>query len=274
MKIYDTHAHYNDDKYNDDREQLFQKMYNDGVSKINLIGANIDDSIEEKNIAIQYANRNDVPKFYYTVGDHPDEILNVSPNSEKGIIHLSKMKNICKNDDGKVMAVAIGEIGLDYYGDKKNEIIYDNQKKWFIAELELAKKLNLPVVIHSRDACKDTFDIIKEYAKGLRGVIHCFAYEKEIAREYAKIGFMIGIGGTLTFKNNRKTKEVVEDLPLEYIITETDSPWLAPTPFRGKRNESTYIKYIIEEIAKIKNIDVDKVANILYDNGTSLFKCS
>ena len=173
--------------------------------------------------------------------------------------------------DGKIDVIAIGEIGLDRHGDFKTEEDYINQAKWFITEIELAKKLNLPIVVHSRDACKDTFDIVKEHAKGMQGIIHCFSYEKETAIDYVKLGFHIGVGGVVTFKNGRKLREVVESIQIESIVTETDAPWLSPDPYRGKRNESSRIKYVIEEIAKIKNMGVEDAANILYNNALDVY---
>ena len=205
------------------------------------------------------------------IGDHPDEIPRFRHDSIDGIIHLNKLEELAYDEKGKIDAIAIGEIGLDYYGDFKNEEDYKRQKEWFIAELDLAKKLDLPLVVHSRDACKDTLDIIKTYAKGLTGIIHCFSYEKDIALEYIKLGFCIGVGGVVTFKNGRKLKEVVDAIPLENIVTETDAPWLTPVPFRGKRNESSYIKYIIEEIAKIKCLNIDTVAEVLYNNSIEIY---
>ena len=270
MRIFDTHAHYSDEKYDIDRDELFSKMYNDGVDRVTLIGASKVESEKEKAIALKYNAMERVPKFYYTVGDHPDEILKCDPDSAEGVSYLDELKKIIYVD-GKVTAIAIGEIGLDYHGDFKNESDYENQKKWFIAELNIAKELNLPIVVHSRDACKDTLDMIKTYAKDLSGIIHCFSYEAEIAREYAKLGYYIGIGGTVTFKNGRKVKEVVDAVDIKSIVTETDAPWLAPTPFRGERNTSSYIKYVIEEIARIKNMDVEAAAEILYNNAKEVY---
>lgn len=272
MKIFDTHAHYSDTKYDEDREKLFKKMYIEGVDKICLIGPNKSESILEKGIFNKYNNCQDMPHFYYTVGDHPDEIIKDLPDSDAGVKHLAEMEALCKDENGNITAVAIGEIGLDYYGEQKNEDIYKHQQKWFIAYMELAKKLSLPIVVHSRDACEDTMRIVKEYGKSLGGIIHCFSYEKETAREYVKMGYYIGIGGVLTFKNARKLKEVVEDIELTSLVTETDCPWLAPTPHRGERNESTYIKYVLEEIARIKNMDIDEVSSILYENAKKVYR--
>lgn len=270
MKIFDTHAHYSDEKYDVDREELLKKMYNDGVDRVTLIGASFEESKKEKELSIKYNNFGSMPKFYYTVGDHPDEILKCDVESADGVSHLGALKELSMID-GKVTAVAIGEIGLDYHGDFKNEIDYEYQKKWFAAEIELARELKIPIVIHSRDACKDTLDIIKAYAKGISGIAHCFSYEPEIAKEYIKLGFKIGVGGTVTFKNARKVKEVVKSIDLSNIVTETDSPYLAPVPHRGERNESSYIKYVISEIANIKNENLEKVSEILYDNALSVY---
>ena len=271
IKIFDTHAHYSDSIYDADREELFNKMLTEGVSDIVLIGAGIDESIKEKELVEKYSNNDKFPKLYYTIGDHPDEIPKFSPDSSEGVEYLTKLEELCKNKDGKITTLAIGEIGLDYHGDFKNEDDYKNQAKWFIEEINLAKKFDLPLVIHSRDACKDTLDIMKTYAKNMSAIIHCFSYEKEIALEYEKLGFHIGIGGTVTFKNGRKVKEVVEALELESIVTETDAPWLAPTPYRGKRNQSDYIKLVIEEIARIRNIDVETLAEVLYNNALEIY---
>lgn len=271
IKIFDTHAHYDDSIYDEDREELFKKMYKEGVSDIALIGASLDNSEKEKQIAKKYNNDTDMPKFYYVVGDHPDEIPKFSPDSEEGIDYLKKLEALCYNDNNKLEAIAIGEIGLDYYGDKKTIEDYELQKKWFIAEINLAKKLDLPIVVHSRDACKDTLDVIKSYAKDLTGIIHCFSYEKEVALEYVDMGYCIGVGGVVTFKNGRKLKEVVEAIPIENIVAETDAPWLTPMPYRGKRNESDYIKYVIEEIAKIKKLDVETTAEVLYNNALEVY---
>lgn len=270
MKIFDTHAHYNDEKYDADRDILFAKMYEDGVKKVTLVGASLIDSEYEKKLAIKYNDIQNIPKFYFTVGDHPDDIIKDSAYSDAGIDHLKKLEDLSKIE-GVVSAVAIGEIGLDYHGDFKDEQDYKNQKEWFIEEIKLAKSLNLPIVIHSRDACKDTLDIIKEYGKGVGGIAHCFSYEPEIAVEYVKLGYKIGIGGTVTFKNARKTKEVVDKIDLSAIVTETDAPWLTPTPYRGTRNESSYIRYVIETIAEIKNADIDKVSDILYQNALDVY---
>lgn len=265
-KIFDTHAHYTDIKYDGDREKLFENIKLLGVTDTTLVSASLSESEKTRDLYIKCKDNENFPNMYFTIGEHPDEIITDHPESEIGIDHLNKLEKFTSG------AVAIGEIGLDYYGKEDLDPIYKkNQQEWFIAELNLAKKLNLPVVIHSRDACKDTMDIMKEYGKDLRGVIHCFAYEKDVALEYINMGYFIGVGGIITFKNARKLVEIVESIPLEYIVTETDSPYLAPVPHRGERNDSSNIKYVIEKIADIKKIDVDKCADIVYENAKRLY---
>lgn len=164
--------------------------------------------------------------------------------------------------------VAVGEIGLDYYWEKESHEI---QKKWFIRQLELAGELGLPVVIHSREAAADTMEIMKRYAKGLKGVIHCYSYSREMAKEYVKMGFYIGVGGVVTFKNARKLKETVEEIPLASIVLETDCPYLAPVPYRGKRNHSAYIRYVAEEVAGLKGLSCEEVIRQTEKNAKELY---
>ena len=190
---------------------------------------------------------------------HPDEVGTL--DEEK----FAYLKTQCQ----KEKVVAVGEIGLDYYWDNE---AHEIQKKWFQRQLELARELDLPVIIHSRDAAADTLEMMQQYAKGLRGVIHCFSYSKEMAKEYVKMGFYIGVGGVVTFKNSKKLKEIVTELPLEKILLETDSPYLAPTPNRGKRNSSLNIPYIAQEIADLKGISYEEVVACTEKNGRDLFR--
>ncbi len=164
--------------------------------------------------------------------------------------------------------VAVGEIGLDYYWDNES---HEVQKTWFIRQLELARELGMPVIIHSREAAADTLQIMKEHARGLKGVIHCFSYSAEMAREYVKMGFFIGVGGVVTFKNSRKLKEVVEETPLEYLLLETDCPYLAPVPNRGKRNSSLNLVYVAEQIAELKQLSYDEVVEQTEKNARRLY---
>lgn len=251
--IFESHAHYDSRKFDEDREELLNSMQEHGVGIIVNVGATWKSVTTGLELANQY------PFVYAALGLHPDEVGDL--NEERFAI----LKAECQ----KEKVVAVGEIGLDYYWDNES---HDIQKKWFIRQLELARELDLPVIIHSRDAAEDTLKIMKEHAQGLRGVIHCFSYSKEMAEEYVKMGFCIGVGGVVTFKNGRKLKEVVEAIPLERILLETDCPYLAPEPHRGKRNSSLYIPYIAEEIANLKGITYEEVVAQTEQNARALFR--
>ncbi|ONI40447.1 hydrolase TatD [Candidatus Epulonipiscium fishelsonii] len=251
-KIFDSHAHYNDDRFNEDREILLQDLHNNGVELIMNVGADMKESAECVKLAEKY------DYIYASVGVHPHYVENMT---DKDIVTLEKL---AQNKQVK----AIGEIGLDYHYDNSPR---DLQQKWFKAQLALAKKVNLPVIIHSREASQETFDILKEST--IRdGVIHCFSGSSELAKEYVKMGFYIGIGGTLTFKNARKTVEVVEEIPLDKIVIETDCPYLSPMPHRGERNHSLYLTYVIDKIAEIKNMDKITVGDITFENAKQLYR--
>ena len=251
--IFDSHAHYDSEQFHEDREELLLSMEENGVGTILNSGASWDSVTEVVELAQKY------PFMYAAVGVHPDEVGALSDE------RFEYMKAQCK----KEKVVAVGEIGLDYYWDNES---HDVQKKWFIKQLELARELDLPVIIHSRDAAADTLEIMKEYGQGLRGVIHCFSYSIELAREYVKMGFHIGIGGVVTFKNGRKLKEIATEIPLDRILLETDCPYLAPVPFRGKRNCSIYISYVAEEIASLKGISCEEVVAQTEKNAKELFQ--
>ena len=251
--IFDTHAHYDSQQFDEDREELLLSMEANGVGTIVNSGASWDSVTEVVELAQKY------PFMYAAVGVHPDEVGALDDE------RFEYMKTQCKKDK----VVAVGEIGLDYYWDNES---HDVQKKWFIKQLELARELDLPVIIHSRDAAADTLEIMKEYGQGLRGVIHCFSYSIELAREYVKMGYYIGIGGVVTFKNGRKLKEIAAEIPLERILLETDCPYLAPVPFRGKRNCSAYISYVAQEIANLKGISYEEVVAQTEKNGKELFQ--
>lgn len=238
--IFDTHAHYDDEQFNGDRDILLTHMEDNGVSTIINVGASLDGCKNSIALAEKY------PFIYAAIGVHPDEVGSLNEET------FAWLKKQCEHQK----VVAVGEIGLDYYWDNES---HDLQKKWFIAQLNIAKEKNLPVVIHSREAAQDTLEIMKEYAKDLTGIIHCFSYSVEMAKEYVKMGFYIGIGGVVTFKNSKKLKDVVSEIPLERIVLETDCPYLSPAPNRGKRNSSLNLKYVIEEIARIKDISPEEV---------------
>jgi TatD DNase family protein len=253
--IFDSHAHYDADQFNEDRDELLKSMPEHGVGTILNVGADWDSVTEAVQLAQKY------PHVYAAVGMHPDEVGDLS---EERFAYLEAQ---CHRDK----VVAVGEIGLDYYWDTES---HEVQKKWFLKQLDLARRLDLPVIIHSRDAAEDTLQIMKEYGKGLRGVIHCFSYSKELAEEYVKLGFHIGIGGVVTFKNGKKLKEIAGAIPLERILLETDCPYLAPEPYRGKRNASMYLTYVAEEIAKIRGISYEEVVEQTEQNAKILFSIS
>lgn len=251
--IFDSHAHYDDEQFDSDREELLLSMQENGVGTIVNVGSTLC-SCEK---VVELAKRNS--HVYAAVGVHPDEVGALNEET------FSFVRAQCQ----KEKVVAVGEIGLDYYWDNES---HDVQKKWFVRQLQLARELDLPVVIHSREAAADTLEIMKEHAKDLRGVIHCFSYSLEMAREYVKMGFYIGVGGVVTFKNGRKLKEIVEEISLDKLLLETDCPYLAPVPYRGKRNDSTYLAYVVEEIAKIKGITVEEVISTTEENAKQLFR--
>ena len=250
--IFESHAHYDSRKFDEDREELLNSMQENGVGTIINAGATWKSVTTGLELANQY------PFVYAALGLHPDEVGDL--NEERF--------EILKAECQKEKVVAVGEIGLDYYWDNES---HDIQKKWFIRQLELARELDLPVIIHSRDAAEDTLKIMKEHAQGRRGVIHCFSYSKEMAEEYVKLGFYIGVGGVVTFKNGKKLKEVVEAIPIERILLETDSPYLAPEPHRGKRNSSLYLPHIAQMIADLKGLTYDEVVAQTERNSRELF---
>ena len=230
--IFDTHAHYDDEQFDTDRDELLSSMAAGGVGTIVDAAATVESWDKIVELAEKYSF------IYGSVGVHPDEVGALNEEN------FARMRELLK----KEKIVAVGEIGLDYYWDKEG---HDLQKHWFIRQLDLAREMNKPVMIHSREAAADTMEIMKEHGKGLKGVIHCYSYSLEMAREYVKMGYYIGVGGVVTFKNSKKLKEIVEEIPLESIVLETDCPYLAPTPFRGKRNSSLYLPYVVEAIADV-----------------------
>lgn len=250
--IFETHAHYDDEQFDLDREELLSSMPEQGVGTIVNVSATYESCRRVVDLVQKY------PFMYAAVGIHPDEVGSLNEEC------FQQMKELCKQEK----VVAVGEIGLDYYWDNES---HDVQKEWFVRQLDLARELNLPVLIHSREAAADTMEIMKEHGQGLRGVIHCYSYSKEQAKEYVKMGYYIGVGGVVTFKNARKLKETVEEIPLTSIVLETDCPYLAPVPFRGKRNNSSYIKYVAEEIAEIKGISYEAVVEQTEKNARDLY---
>ncbi len=250
--IFDTHAHYDDAQFDSDREELLSSMPDLGVTTI----VNVSSTLESCEKCVELAGK--YPYVYAAVGVHPDEVGALNEET------FAEMEALLDND----RVVAVGEIGLDYYWDNES---HELQKKWFVRQLELARQHHLPIIIHSREAAADTMEIMKAHAQGLEGVIHCYSYSREQAEEYVKMGFYIGIGGVLTFKNAKKLKEVAAAIPLERIVLETDCPYLAPEPFRGKRNQSSYIRYVAEKLAEIKEMTVEEVIAVTEANAKKMY---
>ncbi|MBR1691323.1 MAG: TatD family hydrolase [Lachnospiraceae bacterium] len=251
--IFETHAHYDDEAFDEDREQLLSSFKENGIEYVINVGA----SIESTRTTIALMNQ--YPFIYGALGVHPSDTGELDEDA------MGWLKEQFVNPK----AVAVGEIGLDYHWDEPSR---DIQKKWFDRQLALARDVHRPVVIHSRDAASDTLEMLKQAkAQEIGGVIHCFSYGKEMAREFLNLDFSFGIGGVVTFQNAKKLKEAVAYIPMEKILLETDSPYLAPVPFRGKRNSSLNIPYVVREIAAIKRIDEEEVIHITHENAVKLF---
>ena len=232
--IFDTHAHYDDEAFDADRDSLLESLAENGIEAAVNIGSDL------KSIEDTLALTRKYPQVYGAVGIHPCSTGELNEESFRKLRQAALEPKIA----------AIGEIGLDYYWDEPGR---DMQKQWFERQLELARELARPVVIHSREAAQDTLDIMKAHKSAeIGGVIHCFSYSVEIAREYLNMGFYLGIGGVLTYKNARNLKEVVEYAPLSSLVLETDCPYLTPHPNRGKRNSSQYLPLVVEALAQMK----------------------
>ena len=254
--IFDTHAHYDDEAFEEDRGALIASLAEQGIGRVVNVAADLASVSTSLTLAQQY------PFIYAAVGVHPS---NVQELTERDYEWLEEKLAAPK-------AVAVGEIGLDYYWDKEPEI-QAKQRYWFVRQLALAQQADLPVIIHSRDAAEDTMQIMeKAYEDGIKGVIHCYSYSPEMAQEYVKMGYYIGVGGVVTFKNSKKLKEIVEEISLESIVLETDCPYLAPTPFRGKRNSSLYLPYVVEAIAELKGISAEQVIEQTEKNARDLYQ--
>ena len=253
MELFDTHAHYNDEKFSEDREQIIKQTYEAGVTKFVCAGYNVSSSEE----AVKIANEHNY--IYSICGISPNDLEDYSKEN------LGKIRKLAK----KTKNVAIGEIGLDYYWNKENK---DLQKQAFIDQIEIANELNLPIVIHSRDAVQDTIDILKENKVNKKGIFHCCQLNKFLVEEAIKLGFYISFAGPVTFKNSKNAEEIVKMVPIDRILIETDSPYLSPEPVRGTRNDSRNIKYIAQKIAQIKNMPIENIAEQIQKNAKTIFK--
>lgn len=255
MKIFETHAHYDDESFNEDRERLFAEMLGD--SGIIDVIVNIGASLKGCKDSLAFAAKYD--KVYAAIGIHPSDVEALT---------ASDMEWLSENAVNNPKVVAIGEIGLDYHYENPTK---DIQKKWFIEQIALAKKVKKPIIVHSRESCQDTIDIMKqENAKSVGGIVHCYSYTKETVKDFLDMGFYFGIGGVITFKNAKKLVEAVEYIPMDKLLLETDSPYLAPEPYRGKRNDSTNIPFIAEKIAQIKGISTEQVIDKTNENARKI----
>lgn len=256
MNFVDTHCHLNDEKFSEDLEEIYTRAKNFGVTKIINFGSTLEDSAQVVELAKKFSG------MFAGVGIHPEEIENFSEDdSIEKLFSLAKEKKV----------VAVGEIGLDYHWEKDFER-RKLQQKIFIEQLELARKINFPVCIHEREAHGDTLKILKSDGHGLRGVLHCFSGSLEMAKEVWKMGWLIGIDGPVTFKNSAKLPEIVKAAPREMILLETDAPYLAPTPNRGKRNEPSYLIDIAKKISEIRGETLEDIAEYTTQNAKNLYE--
>lgn len=261
MELFDSHAHYNDEKFKEDREEILQSVLDAGVTKLICAGY----SLEASKQAVQIANAHQ--NIYAIVGISPNDIPSQKEEYEQILNEeLQQIEKLAY--DEKV--VAIGEIGLDYYWNKENK---EEQKLAFQRQIELANKLELPIVIHTREAVYDTLEILKsEVTPVKKGIFHCCPLNLDLIREGLKLGFYISFAGPITFKNAKNAGEAIQAVPLERILIETDSPYLAPEPKRGTRNDSRNVRYMAEKIAQVKGMPIEEVAKVTYANAEKIFE--
>ena len=258
MELFDTHSHYNDEKFNEDREQIIKNTYESGVTKFVCAGYNIESSKKAIEMSQKY-------EFIYSIcGISPNDIPQSEQELWKDVAEISKI--IKENKTNKL--VAIGEIGLDYYWNKENKEL---QKEAFIKQIDLANEFNLPIVIHSRDASVDTIDIIKKHQVKKSGIFHCCQPNQEMVRQALELGYYISFAGPITFKNSKNAPEVIKMVPIDRILIETDSPYLAPEPNRGKRNDCRNVKYVAQKIADVKGYSLEEVTKKTYENAMRIF---
>jgi TatD DNase family protein len=256
MQFFDSHAHLDDEKFKEDREELIQQIYREGVKKFVSAGYNIESSREAVELSKKY-------NFIYpTCGISPNDI----PQTEEELWKtLDEIREIVRKNK---KVVAIGEIGLDYHWNAENK---EWQKKAFIEQIKIANDLQLPIQIHTRDAVMDTLEILKKNPVNKKGIFHCCPLNRELVKEGIKLGFYISFAGPITFKNSKNANEIIEMVPKDKILIETDSPYLSPEPLRGKRNDPRNVKYIAQKIAEVKNLSLEEVANVTYRNAEKIF---
>ena len=251
--IFDSHAHYDDHAFDEDREEVLAALAESGVGTVVNVGASLEGTRRTVELAERY------PFIYGAAGVHPDEVNELNEDT------FAWLKEQCAGD----RIVAVGETGLDYYRDRTD---HETQKKWFIRQLALAGELSLPVIVHSREAASDTMKILKEmYDLHIPVVVHCYSYSLEMAKEYVKMGYYLGIGGVVTFQNARRLREVVQNIPLSHLLLETDCPYLAPVPDRGKRNDSRKLIHVADAVAGLKGITTEEVIRITEENAAAFY---
>lgn len=250
--LIDSHVHLDKEQFDLDREYLIKNLKNNGIESVVNIGADLKSSIRSVELAKEYEN------IYATVGVHPHSAKELTDHMLKKLEDLTKEEKV----------VAIGEIGLDYHYDNSPR---DVQRQWFKKQIKLAKKLDMPIVVHSREADEDTLKILKEEKENLRGVIHCFSSDRKMMKEYIDLGFYIALGGPVTFKKTDELKEVAKIVPIEKLLVETDAPYLAPHPYRGKRNEPIFVKQTAQLIAKLKGMTIEDLTLQTNKNTRAVF---
>lgn len=253
-KMIDSHCHINDEMYKDDPSSYIEDAKKEGVFSFLVVGSNLKDSKVASAISQKFS------ECYAAVGIHPSDVKKINKDDFEEIKKLAK--------DSKT--IAIGEIGLDYYWDK-DVSIREEQKQAFIKQIEIANELDLPISIHCRDALEDCLNILKEHHVNRGGVMHCYAGSLELAKEFIKLGFLLGFGGTTTFKNSVKPKEVVSKIPDDSFVLETDAPYLTPEPYRGRPNHSKYLKYVRDEIAKLRGVSQEEIERLTTGNFNRVF---
>ena len=254
IELVDTHTHLNDGKFQADVKETVQRARAGGVTRMLTMGDTLESSERAVNLAESYEG------LYAGVGIHPEEAFEMTSREDDILAGWTDMPKV----------VAIGEIGLDYYWEK-DEDRRALQRRIFIRQLDLARELHMPVCIHDRDAHGDTLAILKKEGKGIRGVLHCYSGSYEMARELIKMGWYIGVDGPLTFKNAAKLPEIVKAMPMERLLVETDAPYMAPVPMRGKRNEPAYVRFVAEKVAELRGMTLDEVAEKTTENAVQLY---
>lgn len=256
--IFDTHAHYDSEQFDSDRDTLLRSLHDAGVGRVANIAA------DAASVETTYALAEEYDFIYGVLGIHPDGV------PEMGDDTIARIRTLVK-EDGHRKIVAIGEIGLDYY--HRDHIPKELQRQWFIRQLALSEELALPVVIHSRDAAQETYEILKEYKTGEGcGIMHCYSYSKEMAARFLDLGYYIALGGVVTFKNGRVAKEVAAYVPDDRLLLETDCPYMAPVPYRGTRNDSAKLREVVRTVAALRGIPEPELERMTWENANRLYR--